>query len=110
MKPLLKTLLERDLIPANCVLTGTVKANVLGGVIHKIRKNVYFKQLNIKGFICIDEMGKKYQMEFDDIEAIDGMPLDRYARVYNIKADGSRAKVGKKRGRKPKPVVNILEA
>lgn len=102
MKPLLKTLLERQLIPANSVLTGSVKANVLGGVIHKIRKRVYLNGCNVKGFVCIDEMGKKYQMEFDDLESIDGMPIDRYARVYNIKADGSRAKTGKKRGRKPK--------
>ena len=102
MNTLLKTLIERQLIPANSVLTGEVRANVLGGVIHKVRKNVYLNVLNIKGFVCVDEMGKKYQMEFDDITAIDGMPLDRYARVYNIKADGSRAKTGKKRGRKPK--------
>ena len=106
MKPLVKTLLERQLIPANSVLTGHVKAPSLGGVMHKIRKNVYFKGLNIKGFVCIDEMNKKYQMEYDDIEAIDGMPLDRYARVFNIKADGSRAKIGKKRGRKPKSVAS----
>jgi hypothetical protein len=38
------------------------------------------------------------------------MDLPRYARVYNIKPDGSRAATGKKRGRKPKTVINTLEA
>lgn len=33
---------------------------------------------------------------------IDGMDPERFAAVYNIKADGDAAKVGKRRGRKPK--------
>jgi hypothetical protein len=42
-------------------------------------------------------------MEFDDLDAIDGMDIERFAKVYNIKADGSVKTPGKKRGRKPKP-------
>jgi hypothetical protein len=38
----------------------------------------------------------------DQILAIDGMDPCRYADVYDLNADGSMKKVGKKRGRKPK--------
>ena len=37
-----------------------------------------------------------------DVLEIDGMEPNRFAAVYNIKADGSAATVGKRRGRKPK--------
>ena len=106
MKPLLKTLIQRNLIPDNSLLTGLVKTNTLGGVQLKVRKSVYYNQLNMRGFICRGELGQKYLMQFDDVEAIDGMDLARFAKVYNIKADGSSAKPGKKRGRKPKVSIN----
>lgn len=36
------------------------------------------------------------------IMEIDGMEPERFAAVYDIKADGGKAVVGKRRGRKPK--------
>jgi hypothetical protein len=36
------------------------------------------------------------------VTSIDGMDPERFASVYNVKADGGEAKVGKRRGRKPK--------
>lgn len=106
MNSLIKTLLERKLIPDNSVFTGLVRANTLGGVQLKVRKSVYYTSLSLHGFVCRDELGKMYRMEFDDLESIDGMDLVRFAKVYNIKADGSVAAPGKKRGRKPKSVIN----
>lgn len=38
----------------------------------------------------------------DQILAIDGMDISRYADVYDINKDGTTKKLGKKRGRKPK--------
>ena len=38
----------------------------------------------------------------DDITAIDGMSVDRYADIYNINSDGTVRSTGRKRGRKPK--------
>ena len=38
----------------------------------------------------------------DDITAIDGMSIARYAEIYNINPDGSLKSIGRKRGRKPK--------
>lgn len=106
MTPLLKTLLERQLIPSNSVFTGRVRTNTLGGVQLKVRKDVYYNCLSMRGFVCRGELGEQYVMEFDDLEAIDGMDLPRFAKVYNIKPDGSGAKTGKKRGRKPRAQIN----
>lgn len=106
MTPLLKTLLQRDLIPNNSVFTGRVRTNTLGGNKLKVRKDVYYSKLSMRGFVCRGELGENYVMEFDDLEAIDGMELPRFARVYNIKADGTGAKTGKKRGRKPRAQIN----
>jgi len=106
MNNLLKTLLQRKLIPVNSLLTGRVRTNTLGGVQLKVRKSLYYNQLSTRGFVCRGELGKMYLMEFDDLESIDGMDLVRFAKVYNIKADGSVAAPGKKRGRKPKVSIN----
>lgn len=46
--------------------------------------------------------GKKKWLPAEAITSIDGMEPARFAAVYNIKADGSGAKMGKRRGRKPK--------
>jgi hypothetical protein len=110
MKSLIKTLIERKLVKADAVLTGLVQATSLGGVIKKIRKEVYCTGITNQGFAARDESGFQFVMQFDDLESIDGMDLPRYARVYNIKPDGGTAKTGKKRGRKPKVVINTLEA
>lgn len=104
MKTLLKTLLERQLIPNNSVFSGRVRAPTLGGTSLKVRKDVFYSGLNKQGFVCRDELARTYVMEFDDLEAIDGMDIVRFARVYNIKENGSTGKAEKKRGRKPKAV------
>ena len=106
MTPLLKTLLLQKLIPNNSVFTGRVRTNTLGGNQLKVRKSVFYSYLTKRGFACRGELGQQYIMEFDDLEAIDGMDLARFARVYNVKADGCTAKLGKKRGRKPKVQIN----
>ena len=109
MKPLIKTLLQRNLIPNNSVFTGLVRTNTLGGVQLKVRKSVYYNRPSTKGFVCRGELGEPYIMRFDDLEAIDGMDLPRFAKVYNIKPDGSGAKTGKKRGRKPRALINKVD-
>jgi hypothetical protein len=102
MKTILKTLIERRLIPDNSVFGGRVRAHCLGGQNLKVLKDVFYTGLNSRGFVCKDELSNTYFMEFDDLYAIDGMDIERFAKVYNIKADGSVKKPGKKRGRKPK--------
>lgn len=106
MKPLIKALIQRNLISTNNVLSGLVRATTLGGVALKVNKTVYFNHISKLGFVCNNELGEKYLMEFDDLNSIDGMDIARYARVYNVRPDGTAAKIGKKRGRKPKTAIN----
>lgn len=101
MNTLIKTLLIKKLIPTNSKLSGKVRARYLGGL-QTISKTVYLKGLDRQGFMCIDELGEKYIMKWDNLQQIDGMDVERFAKVYNIKPDGSAKTVGKKRGRKPK--------
>jgi hypothetical protein len=41
-------------------------------------------------------------VQIEDVMAIDGMSIERYAEIYNINPDGSLRSTGRKRGRKPK--------
>jgi|SaaInl74LU_5_DNA_1037368.scaffolds.fasta_scaffold04786_8 hypothetical protein len=101
MNQLLKTLLTKQLIPYNTKLTGRCHARYLGGT-QKVLMTVYLKNLKTNGFMCTGELGEEYLMRWDDLKSIDGMDPTRYAKVYNIKEDGSTTSSGKKRGRKPK--------
>ena len=101
MNQLLKTLLTKQLIPYNTKLTGRCRARYLGGT-QKVLMTVYLKNLKSNGFVCTGELGENYLMKWDDLETIDGMDITRFAKVYNIKEDGSTKTAGKKRGRKPK--------
>jgi len=44
------------------------------------------------------------RMQADHVHAIEGMDPERFAKSYNIKADGS-VREYKKRGRKPKQIA-----
>lgn len=46
--------------------------------------------------------GSQRIIRHKDIVEIDGMEPNRFASVYNIKADGGDAAIAKRRGRKPK--------
>ena len=46
--------------------------------------------------------GHRRIVKHSDILEIDGMDPNRFASVYDIKADGVDATIGKRRGRKPK--------
>tara|TARA_B100001093_G_scaffold167453_1_gene160071 strand:+ start:2618 stop:2890 length:273 start_codon:yes stop_codon:yes gene_type:complete len=82
---LLETLVERDLVNHNTIVYAQVKAEGLGGQPLMVKKDLYFNSDIPAGAIY-------------DIE---GMEPERFAKAYNIKADGSY-KNFKKRGRKPK--------
>lgn len=63
--------------------------------IHVKEDNVYFDLLTLRD-------GSLVRVPAENVLTIDGMDPVRYASVYNIKADGTSAKQGKRRGRKPK--------
>lgn len=109
-KNLIETLLSRKLIGEGTLVSGRVAAASLGQDLHYVPMELMIVGKYSNGFTCQDRLKRPYRIEYDRIEAIDGMDLTRFASVYNIKADGSTKSQGKKRGRKPKSAqINTVE-
>lgn len=49
-----------------------------------------------------DVANSTVKTSLDNIKAIDGMDIARFADIYDLLPDGSKKKTGRKRGRKPK--------
>lgn len=106
MNQIINALLEKNAIGRDNVVTATYTVAEAGRIIKKsgdfgivdINKDHNNINLTVKHII------EKNQIVINDdqIVAIDGMDLTRYADVYDINLDGSSKKTGKKRGRKPK--------
>lgn len=107
MNNLISALIERAVINGDNVITAsyTVQDSV-GRILKKIGDFglVNIEQQNNSIQFVLQHMIEKHRVRVDDesIIAIDGMDIKRYADVYDINADGSNKKTGKKRGRKPK--------
>lgn len=81
---------------STCNRYGTVSYSIDEYVLQEIlidSRTLQLKQANGPNVIAV---------ALDDITAIDGMSIARYAEIYNINPDGSLKSMGRKRGRKPK--------
>ena len=85
---LYKTLVDRKLINEDIVVTASVNA----------------RAFTTGTFTTTKEMMWDPRMQADHVHAIEGMDPERFAKSYNIKADGSIREY-KKRGRKPKQIA-----
>lgn len=85
---LYKTLVDRKLINEDIVVTASVSATAF----------------TTGTFTTTKEMMWNPRMRADHVHAIEGMDPERFAKSYNIKADGS-VREYKKRGRKPKQIA-----
>lgn len=103
---LVRAFIENNVMQTGMVITGRTPVYGLGAAKQKVSKRTVFENYAAKGFLCRNDNGTRCLVEYADVTAIDGMEPERLARVYGLKADGSRAKVGKKRGRKPKHLIN----
>lgn len=107
---LINVLIDRGLIVNDMIVTGKVLAKSLGNSVHYVTKELRIVAIMADRFQCLDRIGASHQMLYVNVSTVDGMDLDRFAAVYNIKADGSDKAQGKKRGRKPKSAqINTLE-
>ena len=61
-------------------------------------------------FQAIHKSGRRYSIPCAEINNIDGMAPERLAAAYDIKPDGLVRLPGKKRGRKPKALLNSIGA
>lgn len=109
MNKLIVALVEHNAISKDNVVTATY--TVTDGVGRKLKRTgnfgiVQFEQTDTNVNFTLQHVVEKNKIKVNDdsIIAIDGMDIKRYADVYNINADGSDKKLGKKRGRKPKLV------
>ena len=85
METLFATLIERNLINTNTIVTATLPTTIFGGVVVDKRREIYWNP----------------KIPYTSIHEIEGMDPARYARSYDIKPDGS-TKTYKRRGRKPR--------
>lgn len=85
---LYKTLVDRNLINEDIVVTASVSA----------------RAFTTGTFTTTKEIMWDPRMQADHVHAIEGMDPERFAKSYNIKADGS-VREYKKRGRKPKQIA-----
>jgi len=107
---LIRVLLEGNLIVPDMLVEGKVYSTSLGQSVHLVTKELLITSITADAFLCRDRLGLRHMMQFTNVDRIDGMDLDRFAAVYNIKSDGSLRNTGKKRGRKPKSAqINTLE-
>lgn len=107
---LVKVLVDGNLIVPDMLVEGKVYSTSLGQGITLVTKELLITSIDKDIFLCRDRLGLKHLMRFVNVDRIDGMDLDRFAAVYNIKADGTVRNTGKKRGRKPKSAqINTLE-
>lgn len=106
MNQIICALLDKNAIGRDNVVTATYTVSELGKTIKKIGDfgivNINRQEDHID--LTVRHIIEKNQIVINDeqITAIDGMDLRRYADVYDINFDGSSKKTGKKRGRKPK--------
>lgn len=106
---LAEALVNKGVLPAGTEVRAKHKAMGLGSVNNVIVSNdfsitqsiiredgkVQFKLADLRS-------GVPYSVFAEAVEEIDGMDPVRFAEVYNITADGGKAVLGKRRGRKPK--------
>ena len=85
---LMNTLIERNLLNDNTIVTSRVSSIAWNGVNHVSEKKILWNKV----------------IKCDNILAIEGMDPERFAKSYNIKPDGS-SNTQKKRGRKPKQIT-----
>ncbi len=109
-KSLATKLIDKNLINENTEVVARYKGSSISGDASVVGTDIFSvdKVLGLvdeeKIFIQVTSTrdGSKRVICHRDIIEIDGMEPNRFASVYNIKADGGDATVGKRRGRKPK--------
>jgi hypothetical protein len=101
-KELAEALINKGIMKPGTLLYGITETSGLGQTIQSVPLELMMEDFNGKIFYCRDRLGKKYIMDLNKVQEVDGMTPVRLASVFNIKPNGQNATIGKKRGRKPK--------
>ena len=107
MNPILMTLIDMGALAKDSIVTATQGTTNKFGIV-QYRSDEYVikdivntaqgRSLNLRENDGVREL----RVQIEDVIAIDGMSIERYAEIYNINPDGSLRSTGRKRGRKPK--------
>jgi len=107
MSTVLSTLIEIGAIAKDSIVTarqGT--ANRFGVINYRSSEYVIKDIINTANgrllSLLENDSSAELRVTVEDVLAIDGMSIERYAEIYNINPDGSLRSTGRKRGRKPK--------
>lgn len=108
MHSLLTALIEREAFADDTIVTANYKSiDLFGRIFSRVEdfrvKNILRSSEKIQfELITLKDGSFTITANPEEICAIDGMDIFRYADIYDILPDGSSKKVGRKRGRKPK--------
>ena len=108
----ISALINKNALTIDTLITASYQGLDLFGRSFKKSGEFRIKRVSIENgtplfeLISGDELRKTIHAYENEIHAIDGMDPVRYADIYDILPDGSSKKVGRKRGRKPKPTLN----
>lgn len=113
---LLKALVERKIIGVRTEIDARYRGRDIAGQ-PLVATSGTFLILDVKlnaanepVFECADTIdGKRRILPGAAITGIDGMSPERLAANYNLDEDGNPVKVGKRRGRKPRVLIETVE-
>lgn len=114
-KDLLRKLIETSIIKPFVEIEAHYTVVEFSGnsTIRKTGEFVIFEIVENAGhfdFVCASAVdGRRRVIPEEDIILIDGMEPERFANVFGIAPDGSKLKMGKRRGRKPKHLIEMEE-
>jgi hypothetical protein len=106
---LLAALLEKKALASDTIITASYETSDLFGRNFvktgdfKIKRILKSQESCLFELIALKEAtNDTIKTPIENIKAIDGMNLDRFADIYDLFPDGTKKKMGRKRGRKPK--------
>jgi hypothetical protein len=105
---IIQALVEKQAIAVDTIITASYFTKDLFGRTYektgdfKLKRIIYTESQHLFELRSIDNEKIGVRTDASSIQAIDGMDITRYADIYDILPDGSRKKVGRKRGRKSK--------
>lgn len=85
-------LIQRKLINNGTRITAKVTVSGFGNSIYNTEKEGIISNISSDGIEAIYEDRKKRVVDFDQITAIEGMELDRFAQAYRIKLSKKKKK------------------
>jgi Mg/Co/Ni transporter MgtE len=105
---LISALIERNAFADDTIITARYQSMDLFGRVFnktgefKVKRIVNDPARPLFELVTLQDGTTIVKAYADAIKAVDGMDVERFADIYDLLPDGSKKKVGRKRGRKPK--------